>query len=314
MPHTMRMPDAVDQISYEDLYAPREQGNWRATEIDFSVDREQWQNEFSAFERHAALWNYAMFFHGEDAVTDALSPYIDAAPREEQKYFLATQHVDEARHAVFFGRFMREVAEAGSDMAGSLDATHPELTWGFRKTFVRLERWLMSCDETVRVRSSRRRSRSTTSSSRDARPAGQHFIESYLVDRDLPGFRSGMRNVSLDEQRHIGSRVKMLSVLMREDPECLPPSRSCARGAELDGSGVHPSRLGRALRHLLRVHARRHLPAERRGDGGQAARSRDRARAASHRPAAGSAPCSIARLVTDSTYSRPSASAGAPAV
>lgn len=87
----MGMPDAVDQISYEDLYARREQGNWRATEIDFSVDREQWQNEFSAFERHAALWNYAMFFHGEDAVTDALSPYIDAAPHEERKYFLATQ-------------------------------------------------------------------------------------------------------------------------------------------------------------------------------------------------------------------------------
>jgi hypothetical protein len=49
------------------------------------------RNEFSAFERHAALWNYAMFFHGEDAVTDALSPYIDAAPQEERKYFLATQ-------------------------------------------------------------------------------------------------------------------------------------------------------------------------------------------------------------------------------
>lgn len=51
----MGMPDAVHQISYEDLYARRERGNWRASEIDFSVDCEQWQNEFSAFERHAAL-------------------------------------------------------------------------------------------------------------------------------------------------------------------------------------------------------------------------------------------------------------------
>jgi ribonucleotide reductase beta subunit family protein with ferritin-like domain len=93
----MGMPDTVDQISYEDLYARREQGNWRATEIDFSVDREQWQNEFSAFERHAALWNYAMFFHGEDAVTDAVSPYIDAAPREEQKYFHPARRRGEAR-------------------------------------------------------------------------------------------------------------------------------------------------------------------------------------------------------------------------
>ena len=48
-----------------------------------------------------------MFFFGEDSVTDNLSPYIDAAPKEEQKYFLATQQVDEARHAVFFHRFFR---------------------------------------------------------------------------------------------------------------------------------------------------------------------------------------------------------------
>jgi hypothetical protein len=47
------------------------------------------------------LWNYGLFFWGEDAVADGLSPYVDAAPLEEQKYFLATQQADEARYAVF---------------------------------------------------------------------------------------------------------------------------------------------------------------------------------------------------------------------
>src|SRR5256885_8018160 len=126
---------AAEQLSYEDLYARWEQGNWSAMELDFSQDREDWHNEFSELERKAALWNYAMFFHGEDSVTDNLSPYIDAAPREEQKYFLATQQVDEARHAVFFGRFMKEVVQRGSNIAGSLAATQPHLNWGFRKTF-----------------------------------------------------------------------------------------------------------------------------------------------------------------------------------
>ena len=81
-----------------------------ATEIDFTEDRRQWTETFSDLERRAALWNYSLFFWGEDAVADNLSPFIDAAPREEQKYFLATQQVDEARHAVFFKRFMHEVA------------------------------------------------------------------------------------------------------------------------------------------------------------------------------------------------------------
>ena len=81
-----------------------------------------------------------MFFHGEDAVADDLSPFIDAAPREEQKYFLATQQVDEVRHAIFFKRFMEEVVGVGDGtIAGGLRAVEPELTWGFRKTFALLD-------------------------------------------------------------------------------------------------------------------------------------------------------------------------------
>src|SRR3989440_6079545 len=132
MPRDMSATVAADQVSYRDLYERWEHGNWRASEIDFSTDREQWQDEFSDLERRGALWTYSMFFHGEDSVTDNLSPYIDAAPREEQKYFLATPQGDEARHAVLFARFMREVAGAGSDTGSSLDVTRPQLTWGFR--------------------------------------------------------------------------------------------------------------------------------------------------------------------------------------
>lgn len=216
------MTSALDQISYEDLYARWEKGNWRATEIDFSEDREHWHGTFGDVERRAALWNYAMFFHGEDSVADNLSPYIDAAPREEQKYFLATQQVDEARHAVFFGRFMKEVVETGDTIAASLEATRPELTWGFRKVFERLDRM---ADELRRDRSRPKFAAAITLyhlviEATLAQP-GQHFIERYLKDRDLlPGFRSGMANVSLDEQRHIGFGVKVLSELIADDPDC----------------------------------------------------------------------------------------------
>src|ERR1700716_4063226 len=130
----------TDAISYADLYARWERGNWRATELDFTEDARQWREDFTEFERQAALWNYCLFFWGEDAVTDNLSPYIDAAPLEEQKYFLATQQVDEARHTVFFKRFMHEALDIGDGTAASgLAAIHPQLTWGFRKVFDRLD-------------------------------------------------------------------------------------------------------------------------------------------------------------------------------
>jgi ribonucleotide reductase beta subunit family protein with ferritin-like domain/putative sterol carrier protein len=213
----------LDRISYEDLYRRWEKGNWSAMEINFSEDKEQWHNTFSEIERKAALWNYSLFFHGEDSVTDNLSPYIDAAPKEEQKYFLATQQVDEARHAVFFKRFMHEVVGAGTgDIASALEATRPELTWGFRKTFAKLDQ---VADELRRDHSRPKFAQAITMyhlvvEAALAQP-GQHFIESYLTERGLlPGFAGGMKNVSLDEQRHIGFGVKVLSELIAEDPEC----------------------------------------------------------------------------------------------
>ncbi len=216
------MKVAVDQVTYEDLYRRWEAGNWRATEIDFSADRTQWREGFSELERRAALWNYAMFFHGEDSVTDNLSPFIDAAPREEQKYFLATQQVDEARHAVFFNRFMHEVVERGDGtIAGALEATKPELTWGFVKTFEMLDKVV---GELRRDRSRTKLAQAVTMyhfvvEATLAQP-GQHFISDYLKARDLlPGFRSGMHKVALDEQRHIGFGVKLLRDLALEDPE-----------------------------------------------------------------------------------------------
>jgi ribonucleotide reductase beta subunit family protein with ferritin-like domain len=213
---------AADQVSYEDLYSRWEQGNWRATEIDFSTDREQWQNTFSEFERRAALWTYSMFLHGEDAVADNLSPYIDAAPRVEQKYFLATQQVDEARHAVLFARFMREVAGRGADTRDALELSRPTLTWGFQKVFARLDRM---ADELRRDRSRPKLAQAITLyhliiEASLAQP-GQHFIEESLSGRGLlPGFTQGIRNVASDEQRHIAFGVKMIADLRREDPDC----------------------------------------------------------------------------------------------
>src|SRR5947209_13671095 len=218
-------PAIAGQISYTDLYARWERGNWRASEIDFSEDRRQWREEFSDFERRAALWNYALFFWGEDAAADNLSPYIDAAPLEEQKYFLTTQQVDEARHAVFFKRFMQEVCGVGEgSMASGLQAIKPQLTPGFRKIFDRLDRMA----EELRADRSRRKLAAAVTlyhiviEAALAQP-GQHFICSYLEERDqLPAFRQGMENIAADEQRHIGFGVKLLSDLKREDPVGVP--------------------------------------------------------------------------------------------
>jgi 1,2-phenylacetyl-CoA epoxidase catalytic subunit len=211
----------ANQITYTDLYRRWEKGNWSAYDLDFSNDREGW-DALTDLQRESALWIYSMFFFGEDSVTDNLSPYIDAAPKEEQKYFLATQQVDEARHAVFFHRFFDEVIGAGDSIASTLAFTESQLGWGYRNVFMRLDRM---ADELRSDRSLPKFAQAITLyhlvvEATLAQP-GQHYIEDYFAKAGtMPGFSAGMENVARDEQRHIGFGVKVLSELLAESEEC----------------------------------------------------------------------------------------------
>ena len=217
------LPDRSETISYERLYRLWEQNPWSATAIDFSVDAEHWQTKLDAAQREAALWNYAMFLVGEEAVARTLTPVMDAAPEHAQSIFLSTQIVDESRHHVFFDRFMREVAGEGTDTSSTLDSMDRFLTWGFRQVFEELDR----IAEALRKRPKDRPLLAQTVALYHvviegvlAIP-GQHFIQRYVEKYEiLPGFREGITHVSRDESRHVAFGIKFLGDLMRQDPEC----------------------------------------------------------------------------------------------
>ena len=208
----------MDNITYEDLYRRWEGGNWSAYDIDMSQDKAGWAS-LSEIQRRSAMWIYSMFFYGEDRVADTLAPYITAAPTEEQSYFLATQQVDEVRHAVFFHRFFKEVIGVGGDsIQSTLASTLPQLSWGYRGIFDRLD---LMAEELRKDRSIPKYAQAITLyhlivEGTLAQP-GQHFIEDFFASEEtMPGFSAGMVNVSRDEQRHIGFGVKVLSELLSE--------------------------------------------------------------------------------------------------
>lgn len=208
----------MDNVTYEDLYHRWEQGNWSAYDIDFSGDKAGWDG-LSDIQRRSAMWIYSMFFYGEDRVADTLSPYVTAAPTEEQSYFLATQQVDEVRHSVFFHRFFKEVIGVGGDsIQQTLASTLPQLNWGYRGIFDRLD---LMAEELRKDRSLPKYAQAITLyhlivEGSLAQP-GQHFIEDFFASEEtMPGFSEGIANVSRDEQRHIGFGVKVLSEILRE--------------------------------------------------------------------------------------------------
>jgi len=208
----------MDNITYEDLYHRWEQGNWSAYDIDFSKDRDGWA-ALSDIQRRSAMWIYSMFYYGEDRVADTLAPYVTAAPTEEMSYFLATQQVDEVRHSIFFHRFFKEViGVGGSSVQQTLASTLPQLNWGYRGIFDRLD---VMAEELRKDRSVAKFAQAITLyhlivEGSLAQP-GQHFIEDFFASEEtMPGFTAGMENVSRDEQRHIGFGVKVLSELLNE--------------------------------------------------------------------------------------------------
>ena len=223
-PTTDRLDESrPESISYERLYKHWEQHNWSASAIDFSTDVEQWRTELTERQRDAALWNYAMFLVGEEAVARTLTPVLDAAPGFPESIFLTTQIVDEARHHVFFDRFMREVASQGRDTRSTLDASDRYLTWGFRQVFAELDR----ITEALRKKPKDREILAQTVALYHvviegmlAIP-GQHFIQRYARKFDiLPGFSHGIDNVSRDEARHVAFGIKFLGDLMRSSQNC----------------------------------------------------------------------------------------------
>lgn len=210
-------------ISYDRLYRLWEENSWSATKIDFTTDKEHWHSKLTDIQRASALWNYAMFLVGEEAVARTLTPVLDAAEGFPQSIFLTTQVVDEARHHVFFDRFMREVAGVGSDTGSTLRAMEPYLTWGFRQVFDELDR----ITEQLRKKPKDRALLAQTVALYHivvegmlAVP-GQHFIQRYVKKLNiLPGFKEGIDNVSRDESRHVAFGIKFLGELVRSSKEC----------------------------------------------------------------------------------------------
>jgi ribonucleoside-diphosphate reductase beta chain len=212
-------------MSYQELYALWERQNWRAHELDFSVDREQWLATPSEAQRHTAF-SVGSFYVGEERVTADLAPFLLAAPSGEVEAFLATQLVDEMRHAVFFDRWTAEVmaVEAG-DLRGRLETIEREM--------LTLKPWHFLFDDSLREIANRIKDRPDdlelfvegivtyhmVTEGVLAMP-GQRIMIQYTDEHGLyPGFNQGFRLVERDEHRHIAFGVRFLKDVCEERPE-----------------------------------------------------------------------------------------------
>jgi len=211
-----------DLLDYQQLYALWERQNWRVHELDFSVDREHWVTSPSEAQENM-LWSLGSFYIGEERVTADLAPFIRAAPSGEIEAFLATQLVDEARHAVFFDRYGAEVLALGAeDLRGRMLEVQARMmpAWfdvfdgGLRDVADRIQARPDDFDlfvEGITVYHLIIEGVLATT--------GQRTILDYSERHGLyPGFCQGFGLVEQDEHRHIAFGVRFLRDAVADDP------------------------------------------------------------------------------------------------
>jgi ribonucleoside-diphosphate reductase beta chain len=210
-----------DLLSYGQLYALWEKQNWKAHELDFTVDKEQWVTTPAESQAHTA-WSLGSFYIGEERVTADLAPFLLAAPSGEIELFLATQLVDEARHTAFFDRFGGEVmALSAEDLRGRMreleetmvPAWHDTFDGGLREVANRIKSSPDDLDLFVEGICTYHLIIEGVLAM-----TGQRLILKYMEDHSLyPGFQQGFSLVERDEHRHIAFGVRFLKDVMQQD-------------------------------------------------------------------------------------------------
>ena len=208
--------------AYTELYDRWERQHWTVQELDFTADKAHW-DAMDPMLQQSRVRSFIGFLHGEVAVTDTLHPYAIAAPRADQRLFLTTQIVDEARHAVFFHRFMTEVVGLpGDSMEQLLEETRDVLAPTFRLTFdhhlveasqriLREPKNLDALVEGVVIYHLLIENTLALASQRS-------MLAQYRRHDILPGFRAGFMAVTRDESRHVLFGMTFLRDAMRDDP------------------------------------------------------------------------------------------------
>jgi ribonucleoside-diphosphate reductase beta chain len=209
-------------LSYRELYLLWERQQWRTQDLDFSRDRQQWQEQFDDDERFQRMYGLSSFFIGEQRVTEELGPIMRAAPTEDQRIFLSTQIADEARHVRFFERFYQQVGVYDSDsLTELLRQTSEHLNENFGVLF----------DEMLKGRVDRLGAEPEDQEALVEAITlyhmviegmlaltGQHFIMEYNErEGTLPGFVQGFQNVARDEHRHVAFGSVFLKEKAEED-------------------------------------------------------------------------------------------------
>jgi ribonucleoside-diphosphate reductase beta chain len=197
---------SVTLMDPQQLYELWERQNWQSHAIDLSRDRLDWA-AMDADLRENLAWNLSSFFVGEERVTTQFSGLVMSYESQGEEAFLATQQVDEARHAQHFNRFYEQVLEIDGSFEDRLERARRDLNPAFIEMFDGvLVEWGRRLVENPRDIEAKVDFVTLYHMIIEGTLAltGQNFLTDYMERHGvLPGWVEGFKLISQDEHRHV---------------------------------------------------------------------------------------------------------------
>jgi ribonucleoside-diphosphate reductase beta chain len=197
-----------------ELFDRWEKQAWTTRELKMERDRTDWGSlgPFTLRELRLRLYQFLL---GEAAVTKTLPALTLAAPTQAAQCFLATQAADEARHTIFFLRYLRAIGETeGSDVDALAESWSISVSASHSQFF---DSELVRVTEAVRINPSDRGAWMAgitiyhLLTEAVLAIAGQRgIIRTARRTQRLPVLTRGALNIARDESRHIAFGVRAL--------------------------------------------------------------------------------------------------------
>jgi len=195
------------------LFDHWERHQWSLRDLQPENDRGAWQS-LSPMIRQQLRNHMIEFFIGEFSVTETLAPLSYAAPDKDSQVFLCTQLADEARHSLFFHRYLAMVDDSRPSTDLRLASAWTEASEGQVELF---DKRLRQATDRVRVDPTDRSSWYegitlyhlvlegvlATSGQRLMLRMAKYFDELQVLS-------AGLTSVSRDESRHVAFGVHAL--------------------------------------------------------------------------------------------------------
>lgn len=192
-------------------------GIWNPSDIDFSTDREQWQN-LTEKEQTILIHLSALFMAGEEAVTLDLLPLIQVIAKEgrlEEEIYLTSFLWEEAKHTEFFSRFVTEVIVEHPDFERFHGVFYKKLF--YQKLPLSLNLLYTDTSPLAQLKASGTYNMIVEGTLAET---GYEAYYTMLIENDLlPGLQQGITLLKQDESRHIAYGLYLINRLLADHPD-----------------------------------------------------------------------------------------------